>query len=276
MGLSEGANASEPEYDVCVQCHEEVVQAFSHSAMSKAASTRTFLNEWDDRGNDAMCLTCHAPSGGSGVQCRDCHGAVEHPVDKLEVPAVCARCHDAPGENTVRMHVASRSYRAGQNCLDCHAGNGTGNLHQFRGPSFEGFLNNVAHIRVAVLKDADQLDAEVRVSHRAGHGLPGGTTGRAVWLTAEGIDGEGAIHWRERVRFGWEHDKNGAWLDRSLKPDEIACVRFENLGRYGVTRVHVALIYQFSPGEFIDAPSADRRILDSIDIEIPATAKMKH
>lgn len=262
-----GARAGE--FDNCVQCHREAVQAFSQSAMSQTATTRSFEREWAEKGNDQDCLACHAPSGGQGIQCRDCHGLAEHPVDKVGVPGVCARCHSAPGETTVHMYLASRSFKDGRDCIDCHSGKDGENVHRFKGPNVDGFLIGVARIRAGILAEQGRVNALIRISHRAGHSLPGGTTGRAVWLVAEGMDDQGQSVWSKRVRFGWVHDGRGNWRDETLRPDTHTQVRLENIRRSGAVRLRVALFYQFAAGDFDAVPGSTRRALDQVELEIP-------
>jgi len=257
------------EFDNCAQCHLDAEQAFAQSAMAQAALTKSFLKEWTEKGHDQACLGCHAPSGGQGIQCRDCHGLADHPVDKLNVPGVCARCHSAPGETTVHMYLSSRSFKAGQNCLDCHTGKDGENVHHFMGPSIEGFLTDVAQIRASILVEQGRAKALIRISHRAGHSLPGGTTGRSVWLVVEGRNAQGQGVWSKRVRFGWVHDGQGNWRDETLRPDIQTQFWLENIGRSGTVRLHVALLYQFAAGDFNVVPNSDRRLLDQVAVEIP-------
>lgn len=252
----------------CAACHEEAARAFATSVMARAARTPDFLREW--RGQDApsVCLDCHAPTGGGGVACADCHGGGGHPYPAVAVPDACARCHDAPGENTVRTFLAAPA-RRGEDCIDCHAPADKGRFsHGFKGPSDRSFLKGVARLRLVGHRTGDVLNATVQIRHDAGHALPGGTTGRAVWLWIEGIGVAGETVWRESRRFGWEHTAAGGWRDRTLLPGRSTAVELRDLGRAGARRVRVRLTYQYQAG----APAAEGAgavVLDGLEIDLP-------
>jgi len=225
----------------CAACHRPQAEEFARTAMARAASTATFLKEWAEAKSDKACLTCHSPLGGAGIACRDCHGG-GHPYAAVAVPDVCARCHDAPGESTVRMFKTSLAARNGATCLDCHLEAGGGH-HAFRGASDPTFLRNVATVQLA-LTDGRLI---VSMRHTAGHSLPGGTTGRAVWLVLSGLSASGEHVWEERHRFGWRNDGQG-WQDHSLAPDVASMVEVEAPQRNGATSVEARLLYGRQPG----------------------------
>lgn len=225
----------------CASCHRPQAEEFAQTAMARAASTPTFLKEWAEAKSDKACLTCHSPSGGAGIACRDCHGGDGHPYAAVAVPDVCAQCHDAPGESTVRMFKTSLAARNGATCLDCHLDAGRGR-HAFRGASDPSFLRNVATVQLAF--SGERLIASIH--HTAGHSLPGGTTGRAVWLVLRGFGISGEQVWEERRRFGWRNNGQG-WEDSSLAPDVTSAVEIETPQRNGATSVEARLLYGRQP-----------------------------
>lgn len=227
--------------DECSDCHRVAAERFSRSAMSRAAINPVFLAEWRDKGNDPACLDCHAPSAATGVVCVDCHGQGGHPYAPVAVPDACARCHDAPGEATVRSFRESLAARNGKTCLDCHLdGNQS---HAFVGPSDPAFLRDVAQVRLALVEDG----LVVTIRHRAGHSLPGGTTGRSAWLVVQGRSVDGGIIWEERRRFGWL--SNGSvWQDNTLPPDRGVMIEIENPRRNGAVEVGAHLLYSRQAG----------------------------
>ncbi|OJX78601.1 hypothetical protein [Magnetospirillum sp. 64-120] len=225
----------------CSDCHRSVAESFSRSAMSRAAINPVFLAEWRDKGHDPACLGCHAPSTAAGVACVDCHGPGGHPYAPVAVPDTCGRCHDAPGEVTVRSFRDSSAARNGKTCLDCHLGGNQS--HVFIGPSDPAYLRDVASLRLALA--GDRLMVAIR--HRAGHSLPGGTTGRAAWLVVQGRDGAGAITWQERRRFGWLNAES-VWQDNTLPPDRGVMIEIENPGLADSVEVTARLLYSRRAG----------------------------
>lgn len=271
-----GAEAGGDIPSSCEGCHDEAATAFGRSAMSRAASTLSFLSEWKREGEGQACLGCHAPSGGAGVQCRDCHGEGGHPFAKLDTPGVCARCHDAPGELTVRSFFQSQAFKDGSECLDCHIkGQGSGDVHDIVGPSRAKFLTGVARLRLSVTAGSQGDVAVVRISHSAGHALPGGTSGRAVWLLVEGVNDAERTVWRTLTRFGWEHARDrmgpdGGWTDKTLQPNSSTIVEFGDLRRERAQSLRASLVYQFTAGEY-DAPEAVHEQMDQVTIALPLT-----
>lgn len=221
----------------CLDCHREQAEEFSRTVMARAAANPVFQAEWAAGGKDPACLGCHAPSGGQGLGCVDCHGTGEHPYAPVAVPQVCARCHDAPGEATVRTFRASLAARAGKTCLDCHLAEGKGH-HAFRGASDAGFLSGAARVRLMMRGDT----LLTIVDHRAGHGFPGGTTGRAVWLVVRGVDRQGLAVWEETKRFGWLTDGH-SWQDHTLGPDRNGMLEVQSPQRDGAVAVDARLLY---------------------------------
>lgn len=253
----------------CIECHREIGVAFAGTRMAEAASGAAYLDEWVGRGRPAWCVRCHAPSGGKGLVCADCHGAGPHPYPKLLTPDVCARCHDAPGESTVRRFLAGPAPRRGEDCLSCHISEAPpGADHAFQGPSAPGFLEAVASLRVFLRGSATEDGVAVlQIRHRAGHALPGGTTGRSVWLLVEGIRADGTEAWKETVRYGWEHHPDRGWIDRTLPPGRSAVIELTGLRRGGAVTLSAELWYRFRPGPFLDPdPRAVR--LDQVQVEL--------
>ena len=238
--------------------------------MARAALGEQFRAERKKKGFPDYCQDCHAPTAGAGLVCSDCHGAGGHPYPKTSVPAVCVRCHDAAGESTVRRFRESAAARQGDDCLDCHlSGTGPAVDHRFEGPSVAGFLDGIARVRL-VLREGrrGRRTLVVRTTHRAGHALPGGTTGRSVWLVVTGLRANGAEVWREEVRFGWEHHGDKGWRDRTLPPGEPAILELPNPGRNGATRLHVGLYYRFTPGP-LNTPDPKMVTLDETELALP-------
>jgi hypothetical protein len=260
-----------PQY-ACGQCHLRETAEFRRTAMANAARSPEFLAEWETAEHSPRCLACHAPSGTGGITCVACHGAGPHPYPAVAVPGACASCHDAPGERTVERFLASPAARRGEDCLDCHLPRRPGEFrHDLRGPTTPGYLTDTASLRAALRGQGHDLVAVVQVRHRAGHALPGGTTGRAVWLQLDGLDDSGRSVWRERVRFGWEHGPGGRWRDRTLPPGRSAILEVRNAGRQETRRVRAVLLYRFRPGP-LDQPDPRQVVLDALDIPLPPTA----
>ena len=255
----------------CVECHEAISRSFAETRMARAATGERFRVESSRKGFPNHCLNCHAPNGGAGVVCGDCHGTGGHPYPEARVPEICARCHDAPGENTLRGYRQSTAARRGEDCLDCHLSDaGPNNDHHFKGPSSSGFLEGIARLRLFIREDqAGRHMAVVRITHSAGHALPGGTTGRSVWLVVTGLRADETIAWRDEVRFGWEHHGDQAWRDQTLPPGRPAVLELPDISRNGSTRLHVGLYYRFAPGP-LSEPDAEMVTLDVVELTIPA------
>ena len=187
---------------------------------------------------------------------------------------MCARCHDAPGERTVQGFRASPAAAQGQTCLDCHLPEGrAASDHAFQGPSVPGFLDRVATLRLLLRQDpATGPVAVVQVTHRAGHALPGGTTGRSVWLIVSGLGSDGAPVWSERVRFGWEHPPDQGWRDRTLPAGRPAVLELPQPGRQGAERLRAELWYRFAPGDWSE-PDPRARRLDAVELALPQDAR---
>ncbi len=252
----------------CADCHPEQVASFGHSAMASAATGAAFLAEQAAASRPRRCLRCHAPGGGPGVTCADCHGDGPHPYPQVRQPAACGRCHDAAGENTLRSYRSSPAAAAGRRCSDCHALTEGRFSHDFRGPTRNGFLEGVATLRAFLRTDPEAPVVVVRIHHRAGHALPGGTTGRAVWLRLQGLDRAGNRLWEEVRRFGWEHRTDGRWLDRTLPPGVPVLLELPVVTGSALHTLRLQLIYRFRPGP-LDAEDSAAVILDGMDIEWP-------
>lgn len=262
------ASSSEPELQQsCNDCHKTEQDEYDHSRMAVAAKTPTFLKEWQGKGSSPGCLDCHAPSGGDGVTCVDCHGSGDHPYPKLEIPQVCSNCHDAPGEVTVRSFLDSPAARQGKDCLDCHL-EGRPSSHDFRGPSRPGFLEGVASLKISMRRDQGGYVALIRVGHSAGHALPGGTTGRSVWLVVEMRDRKGILTNRSRLRFGWRHDSKNDWTNRTLPAGPGKVIEVPVSAENSSGTVQATLIYRFLPGD-LERSDPDQVILARARFELP-------
>lgn len=252
----------------CETCHTGVAKTFQDSAMARAASSQAFLDEQKQSTQPKRCLRCHAPQGGEGIACADCHGSGQHPDPKVKVPEVCARCHDAPGENTVRTFRLYQSQGNRKDCIACHTEGEKQFSHDFIGVSREGSLNGVAKIRLFLRREAAGLFAIIQIRHHAGHALPGGTTGRSVWLTMEGLNENGETVWFDQVRFGWEHHGRDDWKDRTLPPARATGLEFPVPDKFGARRLKANLIYRFRPGP-LSLPDVRQVLLDSLEISLP-------
>lgn len=229
----------------CADCHSRQHREFQQSRMAVAARTPAFLKEWRQQGEPTTCLDCHAPSRADGVACTDCHGTTGHPYPRVSVPVVCARCHDAPGELTLRSFRDSPAARRGEDCLACHLP-GEGFSHDFRGPGRPGFLQGIATLSIAFRREPDGDTALLRIHHLAGHALPGGTTGRAVWLLVEQRDAGGLVVAERHYRFGWLHSPTAGWRENTLPPGVGKVVEVPLHEAAGVIRAK--LIYRFRAG----------------------------
>lgn len=250
--------SGEPSY--CPDCHQKEHAEYIQSRMAYAARTPTFLYEWKTKGKAEHCLDCHAPSRKDGITCIDCHGSTGHPYLKLDVPEVCARCHDAPGENTVRSFRSSPAARRGEGCLDCHL-EGDRVSHDFKGPSSSGFLEGVAKLRIALRRDVGGYTALIRIRHRAGHALPGGTTGRSVWLVVEEVNAENVVRHQKQYRFGWVHDPQAGWEENTLPPGAGKVIEVPRVNPEETRFLRAKLIYRFIPGN-LEKYDPDQVVLD--------------
>ncbi len=257
--------AGEPSH--CPDCHQQQQETFSRSRMAIAARTPDFIREWERKGRAERCLSCHAPSGGEGVSCRDCHGDAGHPYPRLETPQVCAPCHDAPGELTVRSFRQSPAARRGEQCPDCHLPQG-GDSHDFAGPQREGFLQGVARLQLSLRRDEGGDTLLIRISHRAGHALPGGTTGRSVWLLVDTLAQGGKRLARSAFRFGWMHHPTQGWQERTLPPGPGKVIEVPLQGASGAAAIESRLIYRFRPGP-LQAPDPRQVELDRKRFALP-------
>lgn len=229
----------------CMDCHPKQQAEFQKSPMAIAATTPTFLKEWQDKGQSDGCLACHSPTRSAGVTCIDCHGMGSHPYPRLQAQMVCARCHDAPGEITLRSFRNSPAARRGDDCLTCHVTGDTFN-HDFRGPTHPGFLQGIAQLTIAFRRDAAGYTALIRIQHKAGHALPGGTTGRSVWLLVAQTDSAGKSLQEHQYRFGWLHSPTHGWRENTLPPGVGKVV--ETRLQPGARGVRVKLVYRFRAG----------------------------
>jgi hypothetical protein len=236
----------------CADCHKVIGQHFLATAMASATLSADFKQEWAEAGKNGDCLSCHAPSGAVGIVCADCHGSGPHPYARLQVPVVCARCHDAPGESTVRRHKASLAAQRNLDCLSCHVKSAAAS-HAFVGATDPGFLGNAARLHLALRREAKGQVLVAAVRPRTGHALPGGTTGRSVWLVVRGLGANEVEKWRETRRFGWLERPDGIWEEATLPPDIGANLEVFEPGREDVRLVEAELLYRFRPGP-LDEP----------------------
>ena len=250
----------------CADCHAGVAADYARSPMAGAATGRQFQTEWAAAGFDPGCRDCHAPRGGRGVGCRGCHRGAVHQGSSPQVPGTCATCHDAPGESTLRSHARSPAARAQVSCTDCHAGGTTG--HRFEGPSTPGFLAGAATLR-AVWSGGPRPALQVEIRHRAGHALPGGSTGRAVWLLVEGLDRDGGKTWQARRRFGWWRHPDGMLREATLPAGQATWTRFEVPVGDNSVALRLSLIFRFRAGP-LDQPDPREVLLDWLDLPLPA------
>ena len=255
----EGQNLS------CEECHQQSNEEYLRSRMAVAATTSTFLQEWETKDRPHICLSCHSPTAGPGITCADCHRGSEHPFGKIADPETCATCHDAPGEVTLRSFHRSGSARRGKLCVDCHlAPDQSG--HEFLGPSTPGFLDKKVFLGVSLRREMNEQIAIFDIRHQAGHALPGGTTGRSVWLIVEILDNSGRITERHTHRFGWFHDPEQGWLDKTLPPDSRKIVELP-LGEVRGGQLQAKLVYRFVAGD-LSKFDLDQVTLDQLSVEL--------
>jgi len=198
----------------------------------------------------------------------DCHSASGHPYATVSVPGACGHCHDAPGENTLRSHALYRERGGNRDCLDCHAKEGDRISHEFAGASRPGFLDGVAELRFFVRESPGIWNLLATIQHRAGHALPGGTTGRSVWLVISGLDTEENVLWKKYKRFGWLRTLDGAWLDKTLPPLESTGVEMTVVKKPAVQRIRAELIYRFDT-ELPPFRQKGGRVLATREIRLP-------
>lgn len=247
-------NSASGEREACAVCHPTQQAEFQQSRMAVAARTPAFVAEWRKKGKPDTCYNCHSPTLSAGVYCTDCHGSGAHPYPKLQVPTVCQPCHDAPGEITLRSFRDSSAARRGEDCRTCHLPDRTFS-HDFRGPSRAGFLDGIASLTIAFRRDAEGDTALLRIRHKAGHALPGGTTGRAVWLLVEQFDEKGSRLDQRQYRFGWLHAPGIGWRENTLPPGVGQVIETPLLT--AARAIRAKLIYRFRPGE-LDVEDPDQ------------------
>lgn len=231
----------------CRHCHPQQEAQFSQSAMARAASNPTFIAEWKERDEAHYCLNCHAPSGGQGLQCDSCHSGGEHPYEKIDLQRVCGTCHDSPGENTFRLYRQRPGQLRDRDCLDCHTPGISGFSHHFKALLISSLKRSVARLRMLTTPLHPESQLTIFIEHRAGHALPGGTTGRSAWLELKGYDRQQKLLWQDRVRYGWLHQTDGSWHDETLKPGQATIYR--RFYRQETDRIEARLIYQRKAGD---------------------------
>ena len=247
----------------CPDCHEKEAVEYARTSMAQAARTPGFLHEWENNEKDEHCLDCHSPGRQQGVTCIDCHGDKGHPYTLLKLPGVCAQCHDAPGELTVRSYNDSPAAKRGQDCVDCHQ-HGDSSSHDFRGPSRSDFLAGVARLRIALRRDNEGITAIIGVSHRAGHALPGGTTGRSVWLVVDELDNKNRSLRQALFRFGWLHNPETGWEDYTLPPGAGRVIEIPLANHNKAVILRAKLVYRFVPGN-LSKPDPQEVVLDEVE-----------
>ncbi len=231
----------------CIDCHQDAVQSYQRSQMARAASTPDFMREWQQNGRAEKCLDCHSPSRTQGIMCQDCHAQDLHTVKSVIDETLCAQCHHASGENTFRTYIHSPAGKQGISCVSCHL-NFEQTGHEFIGPSTAGFLQGVASLRLSIRKQQDELSAIVQIRHTAGHALPGGTTGRSVWVVFESYDEDCRVIASSYARFGWMQSIKPHMIDNSLAPGKTALLEFPVSALEKVAAIRVRMLYRFVPG----------------------------
>lgn len=231
----------------CEGCHPQQAETYQRSRMAIAARTVTFINEWKQKGQPDSCFNCHSPSLTQGVVCSDCHQGMNHPYNLASDIEICSRCHDAPGEITLTSYQQSPSSRKGERCSDCHLNiKATG--HEFLGPSTAGFLNGVARLDIALRKEDENTIAIVSIRHNAGHAVPGGTTGRSVWLVVDQLNTTGKVVRLSETRFGWQDHQQQGWKQNTLPAGRSTVVEIPIDSDPKLDKLRVKLIYRFEPG----------------------------
>lgn len=200
------------ETNVCEQCHPFETQTFRLSAMSRAAQTTGFLTEWQRENKNTACLDCHAPSSEKGLGCIDCHGSESHVSEPRRQEGICARCHNAPLENTYRHFETRPISLVEKRCIDCHIRpSPSGVDHQFPGINDYTLRQSSIFLRWIIHK-GEPLTIDILLQNRTAHAIPGGTSGRALWLVIRYQENA----WMPLRRFGWFQDKDRRWFDFSF------------------------------------------------------------
>lgn len=119
----------------CGNCHKIIGEHWDSSAHGQAASNEAFFQDWEQKGKDPTCLTCHAPQNSasanflelSGVECSTCHSPFEegHPDEVMPTNAssrLCGTCHlDTYSEWHDSVHG-----KENLSCNQCHNAHTTG------------------------------------------------------------------------------------------------------------------------------------------------------
>jgi len=231
----------------CNRCHLATVTSYERSQMANAAIGQEFLKHWKNDDQSEKCLLCHSPSNTRGIICQDCHSGDGHQQGLADEVSVCARCHDAPGENTVRSYRKSMASMQGLVCTSCHLDfKNTG--HEFLGPSTPGFMTDVVNLKLSLRKQQNELNVIIQIRHKAGHSLPGGTIGRSVWLKIDAFDRYCRVIESSQVRFGWLKTQHGDMIDNSLLAAKTKMIEIPILDREKTAGIDARMIYRFAPG----------------------------
>ena len=236
-----------PAADDCVDCHPRETASYRQSAMAQATFSSAYQLEQQQQGDPSRCLVCHGPTASSGVTCSDCHEAPhQHRSAAAYGESVCGRCHDAPLENTLRHYRVYRVNHPETLCQDCHLPNIRVGDHRFMGVGSE--LLRGRAVRGSGLIDRAAGKLRLVIDNLSGHGIPGGTSGRSLWLVAYTAAGPVPLH-----RWGWLQDRQGAWLDHGLPPGET---RWQLHWPEAAADGHLGLWLQTRAGDFSYRPGA--------------------
>jgi len=97
--------------------------------------------------------------------------------------------------------------------------------------------------------------------------LPGGTTGRSVWLLVRELGSDGKLLKETRFRFGWLHARGAGWEDRTLPPGPGRVIEVPLSGNR-TKALQADLLYRFRPGG-LEQPDPDQVLLDRAEFVVP-------
>lgn len=116
----------------CGDCHTDHTAAFATSRHAVAATSGLFRDTRESAPDPEFCDSCHAPRGGDGVSCLDCHAAAGNYgaengqlVLDLTGPIRGSRGLDAPHASAAEPFLADSEL-----CATCHQIDGPGAFHE--------------------------------------------------------------------------------------------------------------------------------------------------
>jgi len=129
VDVAQGQGSEGPIRTDCVECHETVVTNWKDSAHGQASTNDAFLHDWQEKGSQAECMSCHTTGYDSesetwmaeGIHCSVCHSGQSGPHPETPMPTdpssrLCGTCHiDTYNEWEISEHGQGEMA-----CVRCH------------------------------------------------------------------------------------------------------------------------------------------------------------